>query len=238
MKQWGFNEVEHFEASHDWDIDTQGFFASNDKRSLIVFRGTDSKKDWRTNLQFSKEPGPFNGSFVHKGIQEAFFHVALDIGRLLERHHTDNKELWLAGHSLGGALSVILAAYLLKRDIQIDGLYTYAAPRIGDEVFSRTLDEKLPGLHIRIVNENDVVPYLPLEALFTHSGTLVMLTETGENLVDVDPGVFNSLKQNVMQLFRKSDDVSENPFIDYHMLWTKNGYVNKLLEDLKAPFRR
>ncbi len=232
LSDWKFDHVEHFEATHSWDIDTQGFLATNNERTIIVFRGTDSKEDWRTNLQFSKEPGPFGDSFVHKGIQEAFFHVAFDIGQLIERHHTPEKELWLTGHSLGGALSIILAANLLKRQIHIDGIYTFAAPRIGDEAFSNTLNSTLKGLHVRVVNENDLVPYLPLEALFTHSGNIVLLAENGSNLTDVTPSMFNSLKQNIVQLFQSSSPEENSPVIDYHMLWTDKGYVKKLLLNL------
>ncbi len=228
MAQWGFENCEHFEAAHTWDIDTQGFVASSADRVIVAFRGTDSKQDWRANLQFSKDPGPFDNSYVHKGMQDAFFHVAFDIGRLIERHYHPSKELWVTGHSLGGALAMLLVANLVHRGIYVDGLYSFAAPRVGDELFSQLLEEQFEGVHCRVVNEHDLVPYLPLEVSFSHTGLLVILREHEETLIDVEPNLWTDLKQNLTSWLTKDSGGVEN----YHRMWPENGYLFQLASDV------
>jgi predicted lipase len=73
----------------------------------------------------------------------------------------------ITGHSLGAALAILCAAenkLLYKADIQ--ALYTFASPKMGDHAFVNMFN----GLGLeswRIVNKQDIVPKLPL-LLFEH----------------------------------------------------------------------
>ena len=55
---WQFEGVETFEVVRGWDVDTQGYVAYGPERVLIAFRGTESGRDWRTNLQAVTDPAP------------------------------------------------------------------------------------------------------------------------------------------------------------------------------------
>lgn len=60
------------------------------------------------------------------------------------------------GHSLGGALAVVLASR-----IQINEIYTFGSPKVGTRNFVKTLSKR-NLIHYRFVNEHDVITRLPL----------------------------------------------------------------------------
>ena len=68
----------------------------------------------------------------------------------------------VAGHSLGSALATLYVAdNAIIKQVQVPLICTFASPRVGDPTFAATFDA-LPGLESwRVVNELDVVPYLP-----------------------------------------------------------------------------
>lgn len=75
--------------------------------------------------------------------------------------------LYYTGHSMGGAVAAMLAAWRLP-----DALYTFGAPRVGDPAFAAAL-RSVPTF--RVVNGKDIVTSLPppLPALpYVHAGAL------------------------------------------------------------------
>ena len=181
IEGWGFASVEVFEIVRGRDIDTQGYVAFNDTHVVAAFRGTDSLPDWLTNLQAVKDPGPWENTAVHEGFQDAFLASALQIGEIIGRNVQADHQVWLTGHSLGGALAVLLAATLMESDLPVHGLYTFGAPRVGDRKFARALNNSLQGVtaNWRVVNKDDLVPHVPLESFFSHSGNRMLLMGDG-----------------------------------------------------------
>ena len=101
----------------------------------------------------------------------AFLAAALKIGETIGRRR-ERQRVWVTGHSLGGALAVLLAATMRESNLPVDGLYTFGAPRVGDKSFADRLDRALEGAaHWRVVNEGDLGPHVPFEAFFSHGGT-------------------------------------------------------------------
>jgi len=77
----------------------------------------------------------------------------------LDKFYSGHK-LVITGHSLGGAIALIVSELLRRReDFTYDVvLYTYGAPRAGDKV---CVEGAEPLMHHRIVNHNDPVPSVP-----------------------------------------------------------------------------
>ena len=179
-RAWRFDGAEVFEVARGWDVDTQGYVAYGPERVLIAFRGTESGRDWRTNLQAVTDPGPWYDTRVHEGFQDAFAAVALQVGEIIGRVVRQGQPIWITGHSLGGALAVLLAATLLEAGRPVAGLYTFAAPRVGDGAFEAELNDQMRNAaHWRVANAGDLVPHLPPEPMFSHAGKRVLLLEDG-----------------------------------------------------------
>lgn len=63
------------------------------------------------------------------------------------------------GHSLGGAVATLAAAYARAAGYTID-IYTYGSPRVGNEAFVKFVTDQ-PGGEYRITHLADPVPRLP-----------------------------------------------------------------------------
>lgn len=125
--------------------------------AFLVFRGTeptefaDIKSDIRARLRPRKVGAE---TFeIHDGFLTAFENVEEEITRVLGGLSHD--QLFLTGHSLGGALAMV-ATRLLAAD-GTGACYTFGAPPIGTIELQNTL--KTPVYEI--VNEVDIVPRLP-----------------------------------------------------------------------------
>ncbi len=79
---------------------------------------------------------------------------------------------------------------------RVAGVYTIGQPRVGDEDFANELDDRLGDTHVRIINNRDVVPRVPIRAMgFRHSGTVLYLDEFGR--LHRDPGLWYRLLDTV-----------------------------------------
>ncbi|WP_421780743.1 lipase family protein [Kiloniella litopenaei] len=161
---------------------TQCFTAKYRGFRVLVFRGTElDLQDIKTDLKFRRRDlcNSCHSGAVHRGFLGAVNPVLNDLKQALK---DDDTPLYIAGHSLGGALAVLSAAFdVVPHDlIQV---YSFGSPRVGDHKFSITQDKKIT--HHRVVYDLDVVPMLPFLALgFRHSGTLHFLEENGTKLLN------------------------------------------------------
>ena len=149
----------------DLGTDTQGFVAvrrAGDDMDMAVvsFRGTENLRDWETNLRHSLTLADFphpdaNGTTgrVHQGFDNAFSSVKDQVDRNLAL--ASGCPIFITGHSLGGALATLGAAYLSGPDLT--ACYTFGAPRVGDQGFANCL--RIPVY--RVVNPLDTVPLVP-----------------------------------------------------------------------------
>jgi triacylglycerol lipase len=101
----------------------------------------------------------------------AFFRAFADVSDELDallKAKSGGRRVWLAGHSLGGALATLAAAHLGGDAVQ--GLYTYGCPRVGDAKFTSVLPETS---HFRFAHREDWVVRQPPEFLgYVHGGSM------------------------------------------------------------------
>jgi hypothetical protein len=144
------------------ETDTQGFFASNEKQVIISVRGTTSRKDWGNNLEAHHVAYSFGPGHVHEGFYKAFLSIKEKVSAYYD-DNGQNKNVIVTGHSLGGAVATLIAAYL-KADKKTNKimLYTFGSPRVGDRVFADHFSKADSFPCFRIVNNNDIVPKVPL----------------------------------------------------------------------------
>ena len=159
----------------------QGFWAMNDDNLFLVFRGTDDIRDMLFNVNVLSVQG--YGGRVHRGfadILERSWPTIRQEAEKLQKEPTSDKKsggrtLWIAGHSLGGALAVLAGQRLIAEGLATPtsmAVYTYGQPRVGDEEFSRNY----PGNLCRYLHRHDIVAAVPPREI------LPMFSHVGDNL--------------------------------------------------------
>lgn len=183
---WKFTKFKFFSGKS-----TQAFIAGNDSVIIVAFRGTeilkiaDIKADVKLKLTetgCAKIPGK-----VHAGFKDALNEVWDSVSNALNSFQDKQQTVWFCGHSLGAALATLaVAEYVGNEGGRINGLYTIGQPRVGNSQFAGQFDSVVGTCCYRFVNNNDVVPQLPLwgPALkYTHVGNLIYIDSNG-NLND------------------------------------------------------
>ncbi|KAG8457562.1 hypothetical protein KFE25_003716 [Diacronema lutheri] len=108
--------------------------------------------------------------------------------------------LYCTGHSLGGALATVAALELAQSEglpLRHVGVYSFGSPRVGNAELCARVDRAVPEA-FRVVNGQDAVPRLPRGAAaalargalggildYAHSGTTVLIRESGEPACEV-----------------------------------------------------
>ena len=111
------------------------------------------------------------GGKVHRGFKEALEEVWPDLLPYVRKLHKKGCKIWITGHSLGGALATLFAS----RYESAQGVYTFGSPRVGNKVFKKNFEVKI----YRIVNNEDIVPQVPLPIRYVHVGELKFIDSDG-----------------------------------------------------------
>jgi len=116
------------------------------------------------------------GGRVHRGFYAEYDKVIPGIKEALAKHNKKGtKTVWVTGHSLGGAMAVLVAAELQPSG----GLHTFGQPRVGNKAFLKSLD----GIkYYRYRNNNDIVTAVPPSWLFFRHGGVLRYINTYGNI--------------------------------------------------------
>lgn len=182
----------------------QAYIIERDDDCVLVFRGTDEKKDW---LQDSKARF-VNTSYgkMHKGFKQSW---DLVIGEI--RDNLPNKPLYITGHSYGGALAFISGLYLPHVEV-----ITFGCPKVLHKAYNSYVKIN----HTRVRNNNDIVTMMPPDALdYVHVGKLVYLDYNGN--ISNSVSFFDRIKSHI-KAWKKGEKF--NPFYDHEI----DEYIEKL----------
>lgn len=168
---------------------------------VIVFAGTKTGADWASNLNILKtgvlgEGRPLSGLELHAGFYQQFIEQLPEIEKIINEVKVNGGRLskvTVTGHSLGGALSSILAYHIKKEMLPkatVENI-TFASPRVFSHASTPTVESVLGSGNIwRIWNAKDIVGRVPSAIRYKHSGFKIKIkshqTENFGN-VDVDP---------------------------------------------------
>lgn len=147
-------------------IDIQAAVMVNSRLILVIFRGSEPKlDDWlgtNTNHAWrSVHPDWGSGVRVHSGFYTALREIYHDM-RAYIRARNATRRVFLAGHSLGGALA-ILCAYRFQKvgGIDVKGVYSWGAPRVGNADWAGNFNTLMQGRCYRWVKGADFGAGLP-----------------------------------------------------------------------------
>jgi hypothetical protein len=218
----GFQEVEYFDGKA-----TQCYLVSNEKYAVVAFRGSEAKlregdsnvshifADWMANFNFAPEPWEQGGN-VHRGFKGALDEVWNDLEKHLSYLQKKNRKIWMTGHSLGAALATLAA----DRYGNVQGLYTYGCPRVGDRIFKEDFNVNA----YRFVNNSDIVAKVPPASMYLHVGELKYIdcdgvihdnTNRWEKWTDEIQGQFKNIFNAIGQTRKGFTEVMLEPIVDH-----------------------
>jgi predicted lipase len=124
-----------------------------------------------------------NGSVIHSG----FYSVWTSIEPVLMQSIEEAKQKYphyrivFTGYSLGGAIASLGAtAMQLNGTYNVDFLYTFGEPKLGNNIFAEFSQYFLSPRRFRFVNNKDIIPHLPPWGLdYQHSGIEISLDRSG-----------------------------------------------------------
>jgi len=218
----GFQAVEYFEGKA-----TQCYVASNEKYAVVAFRGSEARlrkgdsdigyifADWMANFDFAPEPWEQGGN-VHRGFMGALDEVWDDLEDHVANLQKNNRKIWMTGHSLGAALATLAA----DRYGNVQGLYTYGSPRVGDRNFKEDFNVNA----YRFVNNSDIVTKVPPANMYLHVGELKYIDSDGtihdntnrwERWTDEIEGQFKNIFNAIGQARKGFTEVLLEPIVDH-----------------------
>lgn len=163
-KALGFTEIEFYNNGG-----AQAYRFQNKTDIVIACRGTQPSEfnDIKADLKAAPVMAETVGR-VHRGfkteVDELWPMVLEDL-----RECGKTRKAWFCGHSLGAAMTTIMASRCEDDPAMpnIEEVYTYGSPRVGWRKFVNSLNCK----HHRWVNNNDIVTRVPLAIMgYKHDG--------------------------------------------------------------------
>ena len=138
------------------DIQITYFLATNEltETQVISVRGTSNVENAMVDISLKLLVDPNTGIALHQGFAYAARQVYTELKPLLKADY----QIELTGHSLGGAVAVILAMYLDSDHFNIEQVVTFGQPKVTNVSGA----EKLKHIDlIRVVTPDDLVPLTP-----------------------------------------------------------------------------
>jgi len=164
------------------------FWNRSTRNVIFSFTGTERKSLWQADIRYQQvKPDQLNGYSDGMLVHEGFYGVYLSIRDQLWCWWEDNKKwvsnLFITGHSLGGALSGLCAFDFgdVFKNNKYPINYAFANPRIGNVAFAQEFKRRIPTA-LSIINVDDLVPQLILSQLFSF---------TYESLQQIVPFIFS-----------------------------------------------
>jgi len=140
----------------------------------IVFRGTDSARDWRSNFMFAKKVIPYGNAAspvrVHEGFLKAYKSPQVR-DRILPLIGGHTKKVRITGHSRGAALAALCALDVHYHYPQCClQVLLFGCPRVGNRAFADSYNRRIfQTFNVR--NGGDLVTHLPPALLgYRHVG--------------------------------------------------------------------
>jgi triacylglycerol lipase len=162
------------------DVQVAYFLAFNEisRTQIISIRGTSNIENAMVDISLKLRLDADIGVPLHEGFAYSAKRVFTELKPLLKPGYKTS----LTGHSLGGAVALILAMYLDENQFVVDRVVTFGQPKVTNIPGAK----KVQHLDIiRVVTPHDLVPLVPLFDpldinnldIFWHAGKEVILLE-------------------------------------------------------------
>jgi predicted lipase len=161
------------------ETNAQVYIWKQDKTLHIVFRGTQEKYDVLVDLNILRSYlFPASDILVHSGFLKQFKSLEEHITAEITDDFDNIDTIHFSGHSLGGALATLAAAYygeMHKNKIEIL-CHTIGSPRVGNKAFTKLFADNVKD-EVRITNDKDPVPLIPMSFLYRHVSNSICIND-------------------------------------------------------------
>lgn len=231
------NSLQDFTITHYGNI--PGFeityiLATNEasKKQVIAVRGTSNVENAFIDIALKLVQDNHTGIRLHNGFSQAASAIYTEIKPILKNDYVINT----TGHSLGGAVAVILAMYMDMDNYKIGKVVTFGQPKLTN--ISGANKFKHLNL-IRVVTQKDIIPLIPpLDPvdlndldIYWHPGTEVILLP--ENTYAITEGIESMLRAIKFTQEPLSEKNLENHQMSLYMTMLKT----KLTSSRLVPFK-
>ncbi|OMO78917.1 Lipase, class 3, partial [Corchorus capsularis] len=177
-EHWKMKFLKFYNFWNDYQqrYSTQGFILqdtqANPNMTVVAFRGTEpfAADDWQADVDISwyklKNVGKAHRGFMKAlGLQKegwpkeitdqhefAYYTMREKLKEILKTN--DEAKFIVTGHSLGGALAILFPFVLVLHEEewllnQLEAVYTFGQPRVGDEEFGEFMKENLSKYDVK-----------------------------------------------------------------------------------------
>ena len=151
------------------------------KQHIVVVRGTANVENALADMDVKLIEDPQTGIRLHQGFLQAATPIFSKLKSELEKEY----DIITTGHSLGGAVAVILAMQLQSDNFKVSEIVTFGQPKVTNIAGA----DKFEDLNVlRFVSPKDLVPIVPpvdpLDLknidIYWHIGREIILMENSE----------------------------------------------------------
>jgi hypothetical protein len=149
--------------------DTRGIIASRGGALIVAFAGTDPLHlvNWVSDFYLGQSTAD-----VHQGFRDAADAAWPQVGAAIEQCKKDQRPLFVAGHSLGAAIALVVVDRARReKGLETAQVFVFGAPRVGRADFVAAYNAAFGSTTYRLVHGSDVVATVPPSELgFHHVG--------------------------------------------------------------------
>ena len=168
------------EATHS-EVNTIIELDDEQRVQWVAVRGSDNLSNWLANFKYVEQP--FTKHFAQQDLAIdlhcGFRQAAVEVFQAIKTHLERDYQTRITGHSLGGAIAVILMMFLKDEGYSIEKCITFGQPKVTNHVGVQQC-QHLPLL--RVINQEDSVPLVPpctalnlLQGGYSHFGSEIQL---------------------------------------------------------------
>lgn len=209
------------------------FLTTNDvtKTQTIAVRGTSNIENAMVDIALELTTDKHTGVRLHNGFSQTAQAIYTQIRPLLKKDYA----ISTTGHSLGGAVALILAMYLDVDNFNVDQVVTFGQPKVTN-IYGAN---KFNHLNItRVVTPKDIVPLVPpfdpvditnLD-IYWHPGKEVIL------LTDTSYAVLEGIESMIRAIKFTQEPLSENNLQHHQMSLYLEMVGKKISSSRLVPF--
>lgn len=195
-----------------YDLQAGVTISDKQHRIVVVFRGSDSLKDFVQDVKINKVSLGDNVR-VHDGFYQQLMGNYDQLESIVKKLLQDNPtyQLYVTGHSLGGALATLYGYMLSNKIDQYITIMTFGSPRVGNYKFMDSFMKKPNIVHYRITNGRDVITALPIVNYY-HTGYHIILDNHRINIQNDKNCVIKWYRSSILYNWRIDDHLLMNYF--------------------------